>query len=174
MKKILSLLLVAALAGSTATAAAQLKPSRSVTQAPAGEKAAATAAQTPASAAAESADAATVAKEAAGKLAAAGWLVLLDRRDWGRAWETSSNVFRATVPLAKWMDGIPKVREEFGPLVERTPAESAYRTKLEGRPDGEYVTAIFLSKFDKRELQEVVTTVREPDGKWRVTGYSTR
>ncbi len=171
MKQILSLLLAVAAVVSTASAAAQLKPSRSVTQPPAGEKAAAKPAQTPASAAA---DPATAEKEAAGKLAAAGWLVLLDRRDWGRAWETSSNVFRNTVPLPKWMDGIPKVREEFGPLVERTPAESAYRTKLEGRPEGEYVTAIFLSKFDKRELQEVVTTVREPDGKWRVTGYSTR
>lgn len=171
MKQILSLLVTFAALLATASAAAQLKPSRNVTQPPAAEKAAAAPAQAPASAAADSAAAE---KAAAGKLAAAGWLVLLDRRDWGRAWETSSSVFRNTVPLAKWMDGIPKVREEFGPLVERTPAESAYRTKLDGRPDGEYVTAIFLSKFDKRELQEVVTTVREPDGKWRVTGYSTR
>jgi hypothetical protein len=72
------------------------------------------------------------------------------------------------------MDGIPKVREPFGALVERTPAESVYKTTLEGRPAGDYVTSIFLSKFDKRELQEVVTTVRDTDGKWRVTGYSTR
>jgi hypothetical protein len=99
---------------------------------------------------------------------------LLDRRDWGRAWETASGMFRATVPLATWMDGIPKVRESFGAFVERTPADSVYKTTLEGRPNGEYVTAIFLSKFDKRELQEVVTMVREPDGKWRATGYSTR
>jgi hypothetical protein len=113
-------------------------------------------------------------KEAAGKLAAHGWLLLLDRRDWGRAWEGASAVFRGAVPLATWMDGIPKVREALGNFVERTPAESVYKTKLEGRPDGEYVTAIFLSKFEKRELQEVVTVVREPDGKWRITGYSTR
>jgi hypothetical protein len=66
------------------------------------------------------------------------------------------------------------VRESFGALVERKPAESAYKTTLEGRPPGEYVTSIFLSKFDNRELQEVVTTVRDTDGKWRVTGYSTR
>src|SRR5215208_1315965 len=79
-------------------------------------------------------------KEAAGQLAAAGWLVLLDRRDWGRAWETSSAVFRGSVPLATWMDGIPKVREPFGALIERTPAESVYKTTLEGRPAGEYVT----------------------------------
>jgi hypothetical protein len=113
-------------------------------------------------------------KEAAGKLAAAGWLTLLDRKDWGTAWETSAGMFRSTVPLATWLDGIPKVRAPLGPLVERTPAEAQYRPTLEGRPPGDYVSVIFLSKFDQKELQEVVTTVREPDGRWRVTGYSTR
>ena len=112
--------------------------------------------------------------EAAGKLAAAGWLTLLDRRDWGRAWETSAGMFRTTVPLAAWMDGIPKVREPLGTLLERTPAESVYKTSLEGRPAGDYVSVIFTTKFDKEQREEIVTTVREADGKWRVTGYSTR
>ncbi len=156
----------------SATAGAQLKAPRKAPPA-AGPAAAASAAAAPA-AATPVATPANAEKEAAGTLAAQGWLVLLDRRDWGRAWETSSGVFRNSVPLATWMDGIPKVREALGAFVERTPAESAYKTTLEGRPEGEYVTVIFLSKFDKRELQEVVTAVREPDGKWRVTGYSTR
>lgn len=112
--------------------------------------------------------------EAAGKLAAAGWLTLLDRRDWGRAWETSAGMFRTTVPLAAWMDGIPKVREPLGTLVERTPSDSVYKTSLEGRPDGDYVSVIFTTQFDKEQREEIVTTVREADGKWRVTGYSTR
>lgn len=155
----------------SAVAGAQLKAPRNAAPAPA----AAPAAPAPAAAAPTAAASPEVKeKEAAGKLAAHGWLLLLDRRDWGRAWEGSSAVFRAAVPLANWMDGIPKVREGFGTFVERTPAESVYKTKLEGRPDGEYVTAIFLSKFEKRELQEVVTVVREADGKWRVTGYSPR
>lgn len=172
MKRFLSLLVALAAVAFTAPAGAQqLKLPRTAPQPAAPAKPAETPAQAPA--AAPSANPAAE-KEAAGKLAAAGWLVLLDRRDWGRAWETSSNVFRSTVPLATWMDGIPKVREPFGAFVERTPAESVYKTQLAGRPDGEYVTVIFLSKFDKRELQEVVTTVRDPDGKWRVTGYSTR
>jgi hypothetical protein len=144
----------------TATASAQLKAPK---QTPA-----------PTTPAAAPAPAANTEKENAGKLAAAGWLVLLDRRDWGRAWETSSAMFRGSVPLPTWMDGIPKVREPLGTFVERAPANSSYKTTLEGRPEGEYVTVIFLSKFDKKELQEVVTTVRESDGKWRVTGYSTR
>jgi len=166
MKFAPSLLVAFALAAFAATAGAQLKLPRNAPQ-PAVPGAAP--APAPAASAVDNTE-----KEAAGKLAAAGWLVLLDRRDWGRAWETSSSVFRGMVPLPTWMDGIPKVREPFGALVERTPAESVYKTTLEGRPAGEYVTSIFLSKFDKRELQEVVTTVRDTDGKWRVTGYSTR
>jgi hypothetical protein len=72
------------------------------------------------------------------------------------------------------MDGIPKVRANLGNFVERAPAQSVYKTQLEGRPDGEYVSVVFKSKFSDREVEEVVTTVREPDGKWRVTGYSTQ
>jgi hypothetical protein len=113
-------------------------------------------------------------KEAAGKLAASGWLVLLDRRDWGRAWETASTTFRTTVPLATWMDNVPKVRDGLGALVDRAPAEMTYKTSLPGRPPGEYVTVLFLSKFENKQEQEVVTTVREADGHWRVTGYSTQ
>ena len=112
--------------------------------------------------------------EAAATLAAQGWLLLLDRRDWGRAWETSASMFRSTVPLASWMDGIPKARD-LGDLVERQPENAVYKTTLEGRPDGDYVTVFFSSKFSKKEeAVETVTTMRDTDGKWRVTGYSTR
>jgi hypothetical protein len=174
MKFSLSLLIAVAAVLFAAGASAQLKlPREKPAPATAAPTAPAAAPATTAAAPAEGKNA-SADKEAAGKLAAGGWLVLLDRRDWGRAWETSSAVFRSSVPLANWMDGIPKVREGLGALVERTPAESVYKTTLAGRPDGEYVTTIFMSKFEKKELQEVVTTVREGDGKWRVTGYSTR
>ncbi len=166
MKPFISMSLALSVALSCATASAQLKPPRDAAKAPAPAS--------PAVPKPESKSSAHAEKEAAGKLAAHGWLLLLDRKDWGRAWETSSSVFRQTVPLPAWMDGIPKVRADLGTFVERTPAESAYKTTLAGRPDGEYVTVIFLSKFDKREVQEVITTVRDTDGKWRVTGYEAR
>lgn len=146
----------------TGTAAAQLKPPPNALP------------TAPTASAAQPANAANREKATAGALAAAGWLVLLDRRDWGRAWEASSTVFRGTVPLATWMDGIPKVREPLGALVERSQVEAVYKTTLQGRPDGEYVTVIFDTKFERKPVQEVVTTVRDADGKWRVTGYSTR
>jgi hypothetical protein len=83
-------------------------------------------------------------------------------------------MFRNSVPLPTWMDGIPKVRADLGALVERAPANTVYKNQIEGRPPGDYVSVVFVSKFAQREVEEVVTTVREPDGRWRVTGYSTR
>jgi hypothetical protein len=163
-----ALVLTAALASSGAFA--QLKAPPRSQPAPAAKAAPAAA---PAPAEAEPSPEARE-KAAAATLAASGWLVLLDRRDWGRAWETTAAMFRATVTLPAWMDGIPKARD-LGDFVEREPAEAVYKTTLEGRPNGDYVTVIYGSKFSKKDdVVEIVTTVREADGKWRVTGYSTR
>ncbi len=154
----------------SASALAQLKVPKNAASAPPAKQEPAQ----PKAATSPAADAATAEKESAGTLAAAGWLTLLDRRDWGTAWEASSSVFRSSVPLPSWMDAIPKLRESFGALVERSTGESVYKTTLEGRPTGDYVSVVFASKFDKQEIEEVITTVREADGKWRVTGYSIR
>lgn len=113
--------------------------------------------------------------EKAGQTAAHAWLLLLDRKDWGTAWDASSGVFRQSVPLGTWMDNIPKAREPYGTFVERQAAEALYKKSLPGRPAGDYVTANFISKFDKKaDVVETVTTVRESDGRWRVTGYTAR
>ena len=110
--------------------------------------------------------------ERAGQNAAQAWLMLLDRKDWGTAWDNSSTVFRQTVPLSNWMDSIPKVREPFGRLMVRVPEETVYKTTLPGRPNGHYVSTKFASKFEKTEIDEIVTTMLDTDGRWRVTGYS--
>ena len=131
-----------------------------------------TAAPDPAAAAAPSAE---MAKQAEGQLAAAGWLSMLDRGNWGGAYEASSQLFRNMVPIGAWMDSIPGVRAPFGAFESRTASTVVYKTTLTGRPDGEYVTAIFESHFaDKKDVEELVTTVREADGQWRVIGYQPR
>lgn len=156
--------LAAALVLATGVAHAQGKPAAKP------QVAASAAAQAPALPSGVKQD---TAKENAGQAAATGWLSLLDRRDWGSAWEHSSAVFRKNVPLASWMDAIPKVREPFGALVERQPVGVVYKTTLPGHPDGDYVSVFFASKYEKKaEVKETVMTVREPDGRWRVTGYS--
>jgi hypothetical protein len=160
------LALLAALTAGAAIAQVKPLPRTPAAPAPATAKPVPTVPAEPSPQAKEMASAAT--------LAASGWLSLLDRRDWGTAWETSASMFRSTVPLPAWMDGIPKARD-IGNFIEREPAEAVYRNTLEGHPNGDYVTIMYDSKFSgKADLVEIVTTVRDADGNWRVTGYSTR
>ena len=112
--------------------------------------------------------------EKAGQIAANAWLLLLDRQDWGTAWDASSAVFRENVPLNAWMDNVPRLRDPFGNFVERDAGQAVYKKTL-GNRQGDFVTVIFDSKFSKKPaVVETVTTVREPDGRWRVTGYTAR
>ena len=159
-------LLAAGLAACAFAAQAQLKPPAAKPAAPAAASASAPAP------AADNGIISTPDFEKAGQTAAQAWLMLLDRKDWGTAWDASSGVFRQNVPLGSWMDNVPRVREPYGALVERTPGIALYKKTLPGRPDGDYVTVVFVSKFANKQVEETVTTVRESDGRWRVTGYS--
>ncbi|MBX3657638.1 MAG: DUF4019 domain-containing protein [Ramlibacter sp.] len=175
MTSIRSVLTLAALALTCATASAQLKAPRNA--APSSKPAAAAPAPAPTEANADPAPTADehAADKTAAETVALGWLLLLDRRDWGSAWQSATQAFRTQVPIGTWMDAIPQVRDPLGALVEREPREAIYKTTMPGRPDGQYVTVLFVSQFaNKPEVQEVVTTVRDADGKWRVMGYSPR
>jgi hypothetical protein len=172
MKSFRRSLLAAGLCACALAAQAQLKPPAKPGAAPA-TPAASPALQAPA--AASNGVISNPEFEKAGQMAAHAWLLLLDRKDWGTAWDASSSVFRQSVPLGTWMDNVPKLRDPLGAFVERQPGEAVYKRTLPGRPEGDYVTVQFTSKFDKKPVvQELVTTVRESDGRWRVTGYQAR
>ena len=172
MKSFRRSLLAAGLCACALAAQAQLKPPAKPGPAPA------TPAAAPTPQARASASNGVISNpefEKAGQIAAHAWLLLLDRKDWGTAWDASSAVFRQSVPLGTWMDNVPKLRDPLGKFVERQPGEAIYKRTLPGRPEGDYVTVQFTSKFDKKPVvQELVTTVRESDGRWRVTGYQAR
>lgn len=112
---------------------------------------------------------------AAGQAAATIWLTQLDNGMWGETWDQSSRVFRANVPLANWMDAMGKTRAPLGRATKREVGDAIFKTSLAGQPDGAYVSVLFVTTFPGKEpVDEMVTTVREPDGRWRVTGYSSQ
>ena len=55
---------------------------------------------------------------------------------------------------------------------KREVVEAIYKTSMPGRPEGQYVSVMFATKYEKQNVQEIVTTVREADGRFRVIGYS--
>jgi len=64
------------------------------------------------------------------------------------------------------------IRKPLGNLLNRELSSKKYHTTLPGAPDGEYVVIIFKTSFsNKKSAYETITPMKEPDGKWRISGY---
>jgi hypothetical protein len=63
-------------------------------------------------------------------------------------------------------------RAPLGKVLSRTLKSATYATSLPGAPDGEYVVVKFDTSFEKKQSAiETVTPMKDPDGRWRVSGY---
>lgn len=79
---------------------------------------------------------------------------------------------KGAVPQDKWVEMAKGVRSPLGSLKTRQVKSSQYQTSVPGAPDGEYVIVQFQTSFENKESAvETVTTMREKDGTWRVSGY---
>jgi len=148
------------------SAGAQLKPSTS--KPPLTPPSAESAAKADAPATAASV---VEAKEAAAQAAAEKWLALLDRGEFGKAWDETAKLFRERVKRQQWVDGLPATRKPFGSMKSRKFELAVYKTSLPGAPDGEYVTMRFITAFEKKSDAEELLTLALEDGAWRATGY---
>jgi len=114
---------------------------------------------------------AVAAKEAAAREAAEKWLVLLDKKEYGKAWDECSVLFQKRVTRQQWEEGLPASRGSLGAVKFRRSALATYKTSLPGAPDGEYVTLGFTTSFEKKEDAEELMTMVFEKGTWRATGY---
>ncbi len=114
-------------------------------------------------------------KESAALQAAESWLILVDGGQYRNSWMEASGFFKSQVPEEKWVSEISRLRPLFGPVINRTSLKAKYMTSAPGAPDGEYVLILFETSFGKKQKAiETVTTMLDPDGAWRVSGYFIR
>lgn len=107
--------------------------------------------------------------------AARDWLVLLDAHDVKRMYDTSGNRFKDGISAEKWAEVAESGRQQFGAVKRRTLVGTQSPPETPNRPKGEFMTVVFRSDFEKRDVgQESLTVEREADGKWRVIGYLMR
>jgi hypothetical protein len=114
------------------------------------------------------------AKEMAAQAAARRWLEMIDRGDYGRAWNECAELFRERVPRQQWLDSLPATRKPFGAVKSRNVELATYKTTLPGVPDGEYVTVRFGTDFEKKADAEELVSLTFERGAWRPTGYFIR
>jgi len=107
--------------------------------------------------------------------AARKWLGFVDAADYGQSWEAAAAYFQNSIPQSQWISRVSAVRGPLGNLKSRQLSSAQYAHSLPGAPDGDYVVIQFNASFEhKASATETVTPMKDPDGRWRVSGYYIR
>jgi len=113
--------------------------------------------------------------EAEAEAAARSWLGLLDAGDYAQSWNAAAAHFRNSITQPDWVSRVSAVRRPLGAVKSRQLSSSRVAHSLPGAPDGEYVVLEFHTSYEhKAEATETVTPMKDPDGRWRVSGYYIR
>jgi hypothetical protein len=113
--------------------------------------------------------------EKAAQAAAEAWLSLVDAGNAAQSWTEAAAYFKKAVDQAAWEKADNAARGPLGKVISRTLKSAKYATSLPGAPDAEYVVIKFDTSFEKKQTAiETVTPMKEPDGRWRVSGYFIR
>jgi tetratricopeptide (TPR) repeat protein len=104
--------------------------------------------------------------------AAEKWLEALDADKYGQTWDLSAELFRKGISKEKWTAKIDTLMGPMGKFKSRKRTDADYRTSLPGSPVGQYVVFTFKTVYAKKPAAiETVTSMKDKDGKWRVSGY---
>jgi hypothetical protein len=111
------------------------------------------------------------AHEAAARSAALHWLTMLDQGDYEEAFEWEAQDFRMARTQAQFVRYMQARRAPFGRVLGRKFIGAAYIHKFIGVPEGNYVSILFRTDFEKKsETAERVILVEQEVG-WRVIDY---
>jgi hypothetical protein len=110
--------------------------------------------------------------KASAEAAARTWLAAADTGSGAETWALAARVFQDRISSEAWQTQLTGVRAALGAVEKRTLTSAIHASTLPGAPDGDYEVVKFQTQFEhKASAVETVTTVKQPDGSWRVTGY---
>lgn len=100
------------------------------------------------------------------------WLANIDNEKYAESWRNAAALLKNAVTAPQLEQSVSTAREPFGKLISRKVTQQDYHTSLPGAPDGSYYVIRFTSKFEnKAKAVETITTVKNEDGAWHVSGY---
>ena len=107
----------------------------------------------------------------AASLQAEQWLQAMDEHRYADAWNESATVVREGHSEQEWVREFAMPREAFGKIVMREFKRASFSTRVRGAPEGEYVTALFLTQFANTPLAIETVLLSHESGGWRIGGY---
>jgi hypothetical protein len=99
------------------------------------------------------------------------FLQLIDADKFAESWQMSADLMKEKVTEKDWVEKLNKARELSGTLVERKEKDASYSTSAVDSPEGEYISLVFESRFQRAEKVNEYITVMLDDGHWKVAGY---
>jgi hypothetical protein len=107
--------------------------------------------------------------------AADAWLAGMDAGRYGAGWEDAAPFLQQSMSKMMWEGAIDVARSPLGVAVSRKVRQVNYTRSLANAPPGEYVVIQYDTRFENRpQSTEIVTPVKGPDGRWKVSGYTIR
>jgi hypothetical protein len=100
------------------------------------------------------------------------WLAYTDKLDAQGSYKAAGQKFQTTMTLDEWSLAMKGVRTPLGAVSQRTIVTTEFDNSFPGAPTGVYAHVQFRTAFAKKNGGETVSIEREPDGQWRVIGYS--
>ncbi len=107
----------------------------------------------------------------AASAAATEFLTMVDAGKYADSWQISAAYLKKQIPQQDWQTKLSKIRESFGPLVERQLEDASFTAPAEDLPDSEFILLEYATQFKLKQMTEVVTVLQDTDNSWRVVGY---
>ena len=109
--------------------------------------------------------------EIAARAAIEVWLALLDDGQFDRTWDNAAGAVQKAVTKEQWIKVLSEHRPTLGKVVSRVLKGTRSAPKLPGAPPGDYVIVQYDTTFEHKKGVETITSVLDPSGQWKVSGY---
>lgn len=99
------------------------------------------------------------------------FLQLIDAEKYAESWQMAAGLMKEKVAEKDWVEKLTKARTLSGEVLERAEKSTTYSPSAQDSPEGEYISLIFDSKYQRAESVSEYVTVMLEDGHWKVAGY---
>lgn len=99
------------------------------------------------------------------------FLQLIDAEKYAESWQMAANMMKEKISETEWVEKLTEARALSGTVVKRSEKSVSYSTSAEDSPEGEYISLIFSSKYQRAESVSEYVTVMLEEGHWKVAGY---
>jgi hypothetical protein len=107
--------------------------------------------------------------------AADGWLKLVDRENYDQSWDKGSATLQLLVPKKDWRKLLESLRKPLGEMKTRQVIDQRTAKDPAGLPKGDYMVLVYKTSFSsKPTANELITMVKESDGRWKVLTYQVK